>query len=985
MDSSTAGAAHAVTAVPAGAVPERVLLTTAGTVAELDARLAAVTMASAPARQRLAEETGLRIGVVNPTEERVALARKIVAKGKPWRGRRDIWFAPEPLLAGGGGLAFVFPGLEADFAPRVDDVAELLGVPAPGLSTQTVGRHAAAVFAVGGLLESALRRLAIRPDAVAGHSAGEWQAMIAGGIVERADFDDMVARADLDALRVPGVEFAVLGCSPERVADEVTACEGMVISHENSPSQTVVCGPAGSVGELIQRMRSRGVICQVLPFRSGFHTPMLGPYLGPFTTSGLPSLPMRPASVPVWSATTARPFPADPVAIRELSLRHLLEPVRFRALVRALYESGIRVFVQSGPGQLGSLIDDTLRESDHLTVAANSAHRSGIEQLRRVATAVWVEGGYPDFTILDPVTPARVRHRRPRQPAEPERATGAPSPETGALVRLRDLGARNPLVAELNALFEDTAAAVAEVIDAAGRQPQEPEQTVAPPVASETALKVSTTAMPYLLDHCMAAQREGWPDETDRRPVVPATTMIAHMVAAALASAPGTVATEVTDIRFRRWLVVAPPERVDIAVRPHDNNRVSVRIGEHADAIVILEPNFGCAGPAPWQPSRNARTPAITARGLYDDRWMFHGPRFQGITRLAGISDEEIRGEITIPDPPGALLDNLGQLIGQWLVENHPERSVAFPAKIERIIFHEAEPPVGTTVDAAVRITSISEDRVTVDGQVSVRGRTLISVTGWHDYLVEGDQTVCAVHRFPERSTLSQAQQGDWWLLADPWTSLASREFYLRKYLGAAERDDYQNCSPPERRRWLLGRIVVKDAVRAWLWDRGFGPIFPAELQVWQDGFGAYRVTGMYGFSFPALDIAVAQAHELSVALIRSGTGQHPCAIEVAEVIEASLLVHNDLTRHDEAMLDRLRSGTGDALPVALSRLATARAVAATVAQGGRPTIRTVDGGSFSVTVDSESGSTVRYQVETATIRDPDGSPPRQYVVGWIR
>src|SRR5215470_8087428 len=125
---------------------------------------------------------GPRLGIVDPTPERLATARRLVAKGKPVRRRSDLWFSPEPLVSRGGGIAFVFPGLEGEFAPRVDDVAAYLGVPAPEVDTSTLGRHGSSVMSVGRLLDAAVRRMGIRPVAVAGHSVGEWTAMIAGGI-----------------------------------------------------------------------------------------------------------------------------------------------------------------------------------------------------------------------------------------------------------------------------------------------------------------------------------------------------------------------------------------------------------------------------------------------------------------------------------------------------------------------------------------------------------------------------------------------------------------------------------------------------------------------------------------------------------------------------------------------------------------------------------------------------------------------------------
>lgn len=942
---------------------ERVLLLAA----DSTAALAALLDAAAPDAPFAPEPgSGPRIGIVDPSPQRIALARKIIARGTPWRGRRDIWFNPghdTALLANGGHIAFVFPGLEAEFAPRVDDVAEWLGMPAPELSDRTVGRHAAAVFAVGELLDAALRRIGVTPDAVAGHSAGEWQAMRAGGIVEPADFDAMIARADLDALVVPGVEFAVLGCGVDRVrpllakghfVDEVP--DRLVISHDNAPNQTVVCGPPDDIAALVGALRSDGVICQPLPFRSGFHTPMLRPYLGPFLASGLPSLPMRPARTPVWSATLARPFPGDPAEIRALSVRQLVEPVRFRELVLAMHAAGVRVFVQAGVGQLGSLIEDTLRDTEHLTVAANGPLRGGLAQLRRVAVAVWVEGGRPDFAALD---------------AGPKQTSPAGSPGPS---RLRELGSGRPFEAELRALLDDMADAVTAVITAADGVVPAPAvpDTVVLPRAAESVLEVSTAAMPYLRDHCLSVQRDGWPDETDRRPVVPATTMIAHMIDAAVAAAGGTaVVAEVSDVRFLRWLVAAPAQRVPVTVRPLDDRRVAVQLGEFAEATVTLATDYRPAPDPVWQPPPSERKPSLTARQVYDERWMFHGPAFQGIARLDGLGAESISGRLTVTEPPGSLLDNFGQLLGLWMTQRYRDRPIAFPAEIARIEFHAAEPRPGRTVDAALRVRSVADEWVVADGQVSAGGRPLITVTGWQDYRVEGDWTSCTLHRFPGRSTLAARQPGDWWLLRDPWRSLVAREFYLTKYLGAAERADYQRLPPPQRWAWLTGRIAVKDAVRGRLWDRGHGEICPPEVQVWQDPMGAHRVSGMHGLRVPELSVAASRADGLTVAVVRSGG---PAAIEVAEVVEASLRVHRDVSRQDERMVDLVREQTGDALPTALARLAVARGVAGTV--GAPAEVAGVDGAVLALA----DGTAVA----TAVVRGWDTGPPRHHVVAWL-
>ncbi|MDT3400447.1 beta-ketoacyl synthase N-terminal-like domain-containing protein, partial [Streptomyces sp. B1866] len=347
-----------------------------------------------------------RLGIAGPTAKRLSLARRAVARGRAWRGRNDVWFSADGLLApdqeGGGRVAFVFPGLEAEFAPQgLDEVAAHFGLPAPGaghspvdgVAVGDVARHGIGVMAVGRLLDAALRAHGVRPDAVAGHSVGEWAAMISGGLYSEETADELLAAFDPDSLRVPGVVFAVLGAPADQVVQALAERGGddIVLSHDNAPNQSMVCGPEQAVEEFVAAMRKRRVLCQVLPFRSGFHTPMLAPYLEPLTHGAYAGEVHRP-SVPVWSGTTAQPFPDEPDAVRALFVRHLVEPVRFRPLTEALYASGVRAFVQVGTGQLTSLVNDTLHGRDHLAVSANSGQRGGLAQIHAVATALWTEG-----------------------------------------------------------------------------------------------------------------------------------------------------------------------------------------------------------------------------------------------------------------------------------------------------------------------------------------------------------------------------------------------------------------------------------------------------------------------------------------------------------------------------------------------------------------------------------------------------------------
>ncbi|MFI1101710.1 beta-ketoacyl synthase N-terminal-like domain-containing protein [Streptomyces melanogenes] len=940
--------------------PERVLRLTADTVEGL-AR--ALDTDDATVRERGAapyarDTLTARLGIVDPTAKRLALARRAVAQGRPWRGRSDVWFAPRPLLgeAGGGKVAFVFPGLEAEFAPRVDEVAEHYGLRLPGRTyteATDVARHGLGVLRVGRVLDEALRALGVRPDAVAGHSVGEWAAMIAGGMFAADKADAFFASFDPDSLRVPGLAFAAIGAPAARVGEALADWPDLVLSHDNSPGQSMVCGPQAPVEEFAAKLRAERVICQVLPFRSGFHTPMLAPYLGPMKR-GVDAAEILPQRVPVWSGTTAAPFPADPDEVRALFVRHLLEPVRFRPLVDALYAAGFRAFVQVGTGRLTSLIDDTLKTRDHLTLSANSPRRGGLAQLLRVETGLWAEG-----YALSPARPVGARSSAAPVPLDlgaalvaldPRRVDelrGELSPRTGmrterpvsAGVLGESLTRRHPVAAELDALMRETADSVAAVLEAAG-PPPEPE----PDREHRTRLRVSTADMPYLLDHCFFPQRPGWPDLADRHPVVPATTVLHHLMNAAERAAPGHRAVAVHDVRLERWVNAIPAVDVTITARPDGPGRWAVAFGPYARASVDLAPGYPAPPPAPPLEVADEQPPGIAAAQLYEDRWMFHGPAFQGVTALRGVGPRHVRGTITTPSAPGALLDNVGQLLGYWLMSTHPTRTVIFPVALAEARFFGPPPAPGTPVDCHAVITSLTEDTLLADVRLTLPDGTVwAELSGWRDRRFSGLDARRS-GGYPEHLALAEARPGGWCLLRDVWPDPASRDLLMRIQLGRAEREAYEKRPPRGRRQWLLGRIAAKDAVRRWLWERGEGAVFPAEIEIVNEESGRPRAVGVHGRTLPALDLSLAHRGDLAVAVVRparpgpygSGVG-----IDIEEIADRTPETHRvALGPRELTLLERLVAGSGESEALWFTRFWTAKEAAAKAEGtgfGGRP------------------------------------------------
>ncbi|HEY7425064.1 MAG TPA: acyltransferase domain-containing protein, partial [Gemmataceae bacterium] len=237
-----------------------------------------------------------------------------------------------------------------------------------------------------------LRELGLRPAIVGGHSAGEFSALLASGCVEPDDFfiEQLFALSrTLQSQEDDGslVEVSLLAVAAGRgaVAEALGAEAGIVVAMDNCPHQTVVaCSPA-TAAAAAERLSARGIVCERLPFRRPYHTPLFEPFLGPIAAM-YERLTVRPPRLPLYSCTTGQLFPTDAGAIRRLAVSHWASPVEFIRLVEAMHADGVRLFVECGPrGNLTSFVQDILRGRSFEAVAANLNHRSGLTQLNHMA------------------------------------------------------------------------------------------------------------------------------------------------------------------------------------------------------------------------------------------------------------------------------------------------------------------------------------------------------------------------------------------------------------------------------------------------------------------------------------------------------------------------------------------------------------------------------------------------------------------------
>jgi hypothetical protein len=252
---------------------------------------------------------------------------------------------------------------------------------------------------------------------------------------------------------------------------------------------------------------------------------------------------------------------------------------------------------------------------------------------------------------------------------------------------------------------------------------------------------------------------------------------------------------------------------------------------------------------------------------------MFHGPAYQGLAELHGIGERHIRGDLVVPPAPGALLDNIGQLLGCWLMATQSDGLLAFPRSIGRITWHRTEPGPGARVSALAAVRLPRPDILEMDAEVVHDGRVVVRIERWQDVRFPCDRAAHLVYAFPDRHRLSDEHEGGWTSVTDRWPGVAARDIYAGIYLNAEERAAFITCPPQRQRGWLLERIAIKDAVRVRLAADGVDAVYPAEIHVHEDG---RTVSGRHGRRLPDLAVAVATTGDLAVAIARDRTAGAP-------------------------------------------------------------------------------------------------------------
>jgi [acyl-carrier-protein] S-malonyltransferase len=192
------------------------------------------------------------------------------------------------------------------------------------------------------------------PTFVAGHSLGEYTALIAAGVLSLADAVLLVrerGRLMYEAgLKNPGGMLAVIGLDEETVKD-ICFQSRTEISNINCPGQIVISGAAQALAEANKLAKIRGARA-LIPLRvsGAFHSALMEPVIAEFSKV-VSSFTFHPPVIPVISNVTTRPL-ADIDSIKKELVKQLRNCIQWQGSVEYMMHSGVTTFYEIGPGKV---------------------------------------------------------------------------------------------------------------------------------------------------------------------------------------------------------------------------------------------------------------------------------------------------------------------------------------------------------------------------------------------------------------------------------------------------------------------------------------------------------------------------------------------------------------------------------------------------------------------------------------------------------
>lgn len=211
-----------------------------------------------------------------------------------------------------------------------------------------------AILTVEVAILKVLEARGLKADLCAGLSLGEYGALAAGGVMELPDLFRVIRKRGIymqEAYPQGGAMTAVLGLEPDKVKEICAQTKGIVsVANDNCPGQIVISGEAAAVEAAAEQAKQAGAKrCIPLKVSGPFHSALLAG-AGEKLRTELGAVKIHTPTIPYLSNVTAEPV-TDGEGIRELLVKQVSHPVRFRESVERMLVDGVDTFIEIGPGK----------------------------------------------------------------------------------------------------------------------------------------------------------------------------------------------------------------------------------------------------------------------------------------------------------------------------------------------------------------------------------------------------------------------------------------------------------------------------------------------------------------------------------------------------------------------------------------------------------------------------------------------------------
>jgi acyl transferase domain-containing protein/NADP-dependent 3-hydroxy acid dehydrogenase YdfG len=252
-----------------------------------------------------------------------------------------------------------------------------------------------AIAVMSASLLSIVRSIGVSPACVAGHSFGEITALHAAGVLDEADLMRVARERGALMAAAPAVPGAMTAVSTPggTLRDLIARWDlDVVVANCNSPSQTVLSGATTAIEAAEHALADAGMVARRLAVSTAFHSPLVSD-ASDALRAFLDDIVVRRPSVPVLGNADARPYPDAPDRIRDRIAEQLASPVLFEQQIHAMYEQGVRTFLEVGPGSvLSGLVDECLRDREHVAIPLDRRGKDGVTVLFEAIGRLAVRG-----------------------------------------------------------------------------------------------------------------------------------------------------------------------------------------------------------------------------------------------------------------------------------------------------------------------------------------------------------------------------------------------------------------------------------------------------------------------------------------------------------------------------------------------------------------------------------------------------------------